>query len=177
MLWSAVQQGTEQRREYYRLPEATTQLAKISKLLLAMEKGSLTNLQGKTLEEIEIEAEAGNSFHKKTVTASVDGGVASIAGSITTISDLVLVPFTFGLSLIVTAVGIGVVTTGSVMSVSGNITVTVLLWPDKTSSSVPGCKQSQIVQRTMVPVVLSQWSSETRFLQGICGSSSCPGLS
>ena len=42
-------------REYYRLPEATTQLAKISKLLLAMEKGSLTHLQGKTLEEIEIE--------------------------------------------------------------------------------------------------------------------------
>ncbi|KAF4072633.1 hypothetical protein AMELA_G00265280 [Ameiurus melas] len=42
-------------REYYRLPEAPTQLAKISKLLLAMEKGSLTNLQGKTLEEIEIE--------------------------------------------------------------------------------------------------------------------------
>ncbi|XP_055080972.1 uncharacterized protein LOC129456606 [Periophthalmus magnuspinnatus] len=42
-------------REFYRLPEATTQLAKISKLLLAMEKGSLGNLQGKTLEEIEIE--------------------------------------------------------------------------------------------------------------------------
>ncbi|XP_035863924.1 uncharacterized protein LOC118496404 [Sander lucioperca] len=42
-------------REHYRLPEATTQLAKISKLLLAMEKGSLTNLQGKTLDEIEIE--------------------------------------------------------------------------------------------------------------------------
>ncbi|XP_078790319.1 uncharacterized protein LOC111947145 isoform X1 [Oryzias latipes] len=42
-------------REYYRLPEATTQLAKISKLLIAMEKGSLQNLQGKTLEEIEIE--------------------------------------------------------------------------------------------------------------------------
>ncbi|XP_028275106.1 serine/threonine-protein kinase PAK 1 isoform X25 [Parambassis ranga] len=42
-------------REYYRLPEATTQLAKISKLLLAMEKGSLTNLQGKSLEEIDIE--------------------------------------------------------------------------------------------------------------------------
>ncbi|XP_028271116.1 uncharacterized protein LOC114444039 isoform X1 [Parambassis ranga] len=42
-------------REYYRLPEATTQLAKISKLLLALEKGSLTNLQGKSLEEIDIE--------------------------------------------------------------------------------------------------------------------------
>ncbi|XP_062331740.1 uncharacterized protein LOC134032000 isoform X2 [Osmerus eperlanus] len=46
-------------REYYRLPEATTQLAKISKLLLAMEKGSLGNLQGKTLDEIEIEDCAG----------------------------------------------------------------------------------------------------------------------
>ncbi|XP_077436699.1 cytoplasmic protein NCK2a isoform X6 [Vanacampus margaritifer] len=42
-------------REYYRLPEATTQLAKISKLLIAMEKGTLASLQGKTLEEIEIE--------------------------------------------------------------------------------------------------------------------------
>ncbi|KAM9707776.1 uncharacterized protein ACNS7B_000282 isoform 5-T5 [Menidia menidia] len=42
-------------RDYYRLPEATTQLAKISKLLLAMERGTLGNLQGKTLEEIEIE--------------------------------------------------------------------------------------------------------------------------
>ncbi|KAI7812500.1 hypothetical protein IRJ41_002902 [Triplophysa rosa] len=48
-------------REYYRLPEATTQLAKISKLLLAMEKGSLTSLQGKTLEEIDIEGYRGNS--------------------------------------------------------------------------------------------------------------------
>uniref|UniRef100_A0A096LQ63 Uncharacterized protein n=1 Tax=Poecilia formosa TaxID=48698 RepID=A0A096LQ63_POEFO len=44
-------------REYYRLPEATTQLAKISKLLLAMEKGSLRSLQGKSLDEIEIEGQ------------------------------------------------------------------------------------------------------------------------
>ncbi|KAL7846096.1 hypothetical protein AOLI_G00242880 [Acnodon oligacanthus] len=44
-------------REYYRLPEATTQLAKISKLLLAMEKGCLPDLQGKSLDDIEIEDE------------------------------------------------------------------------------------------------------------------------
>lgn len=31
-------------REYYRLPEATIQLAKISKLLMAMEKGRLPDL-------------------------------------------------------------------------------------------------------------------------------------
>jgi len=45
-------------REYYRLSQTPTQLAKISKLLLAMEKGSLRNLQGKTLDEIEIEGNA-----------------------------------------------------------------------------------------------------------------------
>ncbi|KAL7853949.1 hypothetical protein AOLI_G00207930 [Acnodon oligacanthus] len=44
-------------REYYRLSEATTQLAKISKLLLAMEKGCLPDLQGKSLDDIEIEDE------------------------------------------------------------------------------------------------------------------------
>ncbi|KAL7846095.1 hypothetical protein AOLI_G00242870 [Acnodon oligacanthus] len=47
----------EATHEYYRLPEATTQLAKISKLLLAMEKGCLPDLQGKSLDDIEIEDE------------------------------------------------------------------------------------------------------------------------
>ncbi|KAL0189909.1 hypothetical protein M9458_017008, partial [Cirrhinus mrigala] len=65
------------------------------------------------------------AFHKKTVTASVGGGVASVAGSITTITGLVLAPFTFGTSLIVTAVGIGVATAGGVTSASANITDTV----------------------------------------------------
>lgn len=39
-------------REYYRLPQSTIQLAKISKLLMAMEKGSVKDIQGKTLDEI-----------------------------------------------------------------------------------------------------------------------------
>ncbi|XP_073667997.1 uncharacterized protein [Paramisgurnus dabryanus] len=42
-------------REHYRLPEATIQLAKISKLLLAMDKGCLGSIQGKSLDEIQIE--------------------------------------------------------------------------------------------------------------------------
>ncbi|KAG7527120.1 hypothetical protein JOB18_049555 [Solea senegalensis] len=57
-------------REYYRLPEATTQLAKISKLLLAMENGSLTNLQGKTLEETEIEGGKSQHYVLATVVAT-----------------------------------------------------------------------------------------------------------
>lgn len=42
-------------RDFYRLPVPTTQLAKISKLLLSMEKGDLSGLQGKSLDDIEIE--------------------------------------------------------------------------------------------------------------------------
>ncbi|XP_043978900.1 uncharacterized protein LOC122834482 isoform X2 [Gambusia affinis] len=44
-------------REFYRLPVPTTQLAKISKLLLSMEKGHVSTLQGKSLDDIEIEDE------------------------------------------------------------------------------------------------------------------------
>ncbi|XP_061583863.1 uncharacterized protein LOC133448900 isoform X2 [Cololabis saira] len=42
-------------RDFYRLPVPTTQLAKISKLLISMEKGHLSTIQGKSLDEIEIE--------------------------------------------------------------------------------------------------------------------------
>ncbi|MED6245114.1 hypothetical protein ATANTOWER_031603, partial [Ataeniobius toweri] len=41
-------------REFYRLPESTLQLAKVSKLLIAMEKGKLSDLQGKGLDDIDI---------------------------------------------------------------------------------------------------------------------------
>ncbi|XP_067374903.1 uncharacterized protein [Channa argus] len=44
-------------RSYYRLPEATIEIAKISKLLMAMEKGTLARFQGKGLDDIDFEAE------------------------------------------------------------------------------------------------------------------------
>ncbi|XP_034747424.1 uncharacterized protein LOC117956459 isoform X1 [Etheostoma cragini] len=43
--------------DFYRLPVPTTHLAKISKLLLSMEKGNLSSMQGRSLDEIEIEDE------------------------------------------------------------------------------------------------------------------------
>nr|XP_033507650.1 uncharacterized protein LOC117272723 isoform X3 [Epinephelus lanceolatus]XP_033507652.1 uncharacterized protein LOC117272723 isoform X4 [Epinephelus lanceolatus] len=76
-------------------------------------------------------ADAADIFHKKTVTASVGGGVASVAGSITTITGLILAPFTAGASLIVTAVGIGVATAGGIASASANITDTVYSKTDR----------------------------------------------
>ncbi|XP_034092633.1 uncharacterized protein LOC117559977 isoform X2 [Gymnodraco acuticeps] len=44
-------------RQFYRLPEGTLQLAKISKLLMALEQGRLAEFQGKTLDDISIDPE------------------------------------------------------------------------------------------------------------------------
>ncbi|KAM8825916.1 uncharacterized protein ACB058_019368 [Synchiropus picturatus] len=48
-------------RDFYRLPVPTTQLAKISKLLLTLEKGTLSKIQGKSLDDIEIQDEIDTS--------------------------------------------------------------------------------------------------------------------
>ncbi|XP_034535193.1 uncharacterized protein LOC117809795 isoform X2 [Notolabrus celidotus] len=42
-------------RQYYRLPEGTLQLAKISKVLMALERGQLSQFQGKNLDQINID--------------------------------------------------------------------------------------------------------------------------
>ena len=46
-------------REYYRLPESTLQVAKVSKLLLKMEKGELGDLAGKGFDDIEVNSDEG----------------------------------------------------------------------------------------------------------------------
>ncbi|XP_072047723.1 uncharacterized protein [Amphiura filiformis] len=44
-------------REFYRLPERTLQLAKVSKVLLQMQAGNIRNLAGRSLNDVEIEEE------------------------------------------------------------------------------------------------------------------------
>ncbi|KTG32477.1 hypothetical protein cypCar_00022831 [Cyprinus carpio] len=87
---------------------------------------SLFNQRGASLQRRILEllalADTADSFHKKTVSAAVGGGVASVAGGIATITGLILAPFTFGASTIVTAVGISVATAGSITSATANIT-------------------------------------------------------
>ncbi|XP_041752432.2 uncharacterized protein LOC121581112 isoform X3 [Coregonus clupeaformis] len=82
------------------------------------------SLQGRILELL-AQADAADQFHKRTVAAAVGGGVASVCGSVATITGLILAPFTFGASIIVTAVGISVATAGSIASATANITDTV----------------------------------------------------
>ncbi len=49
-------------RQFYRLPEGTLQLAKMSKVLMAMEKGTLSEFKGKKLDEIEIDPNGRSIF-------------------------------------------------------------------------------------------------------------------
>lgn len=47
-------------RQYYRLPQGTIQLAKMSKVLLAVENGTLSQYKGQALDDIEIDPEGMN---------------------------------------------------------------------------------------------------------------------
>lgn len=49
-------------REYYRLPEQTLQLAKVSKVLFNMESGNLQNLAARSLDDIQIHPDEGTVF-------------------------------------------------------------------------------------------------------------------
>ena len=42
-------------REFYRLPERTLQLAKVSKVLLQLQAGNIGNLAGRTMEEVDVQ--------------------------------------------------------------------------------------------------------------------------
>lgn len=56
-------------REYYRLPKSTLEVAKIGKILMALEQGSDT-YKGKTLEEISLSDSEGNIRLCVTVASS-----------------------------------------------------------------------------------------------------------
>jgi hypothetical protein len=53
-------------RNFYRLPNEVIQTAKVSRILLALEKGNISKYSGKTLDEIDLEDDEGitlfNSF-------------------------------------------------------------------------------------------------------------------
>ncbi|KAF0046652.1 hypothetical protein F2P81_000285 [Scophthalmus maximus] len=106
------------------LEQAADRVYMAARLFVRLFNQRGASLQQRILELLAL-ADASDQFHKRTVTAAVGGGVASVAGSLATITGLILAPFTFGASIIVTAVGIGVATAGSIASATANITDTV----------------------------------------------------
>ncbi|XP_036072285.1 uncharacterized protein LOC112151985 isoform X4 [Oryzias melastigma] len=129
--WNTVKGWTEwnkssnfQEDEESAVEQAADRVYMAARLFVRLFNQRGASLQHRILELLAV-ADAADQFHKRTVSAAVGGGVASVAGSIATITGLILAPFTFGASIIVTAVGIGVATAGSITSATANITDTV----------------------------------------------------
>lgn len=78
-----------------------------------------------TIAELRRIADGLDHFHHGATIASITGGAVSAAGGITTVVGLILAPFTFGASLIVTGVGLGVAAAGGVTSATATISDTV----------------------------------------------------
>ncbi|XP_031594533.1 uncharacterized protein si:cabz01007807.1 isoform X2 [Oreochromis aureus] len=62
-----------------------------------------------------------NEFHQKAKIAGITGGTTTAVGGVTAIAGLALAPFTFGASLVITAVGVGVAAAGGITSASAAI--------------------------------------------------------
>ncbi|XP_072769285.1 uncharacterized protein [Nerophis lumbriciformis] len=122
--WTEWNEATQNNDAEEIVEQAADRVFMAARLFVRLFNHRGASLQQRILELVTL-ADAADNFHKKTVKASIGGGVASVAGSITTITGLILAPFTAGTSLIVTAVGIGVATAGGVASASANITDTV----------------------------------------------------
>ncbi|KAG9463248.1 hypothetical protein GDO78_022131 [Eleutherodactylus coqui] len=60
-------------------------------------------------------------LHREATIASITGSSFGIAGGITTLAGLALAPVTFGTSLIVTAIGVGVAAGGGIAGASASI--------------------------------------------------------
>uniref|UniRef100_A0AAY4BRL2 Uncharacterized protein n=1 Tax=Denticeps clupeoides TaxID=299321 RepID=A0AAY4BRL2_9TELE len=62
-----------------------------------------------------------NNFHKRAKIGGITGGTTAAVGGAAAIAGLALAPVTFGASLIVSAVGLGVATAGGITSASAAI--------------------------------------------------------
>lgn len=62
-----------------------------------------------------------SQFHQKAKITGITGGTTAAVGGVTAVAGLVLAPFTFGASLVMTAVGVGVATAGGITSASAAI--------------------------------------------------------
>ncbi|XP_062259765.1 uncharacterized protein LOC133968002 isoform X3 [Platichthys flesus] len=80
-----------------------------------------------------------DKFNKRTKIAQITGGSTSAIGGIATIAGLALAPVTFGTSLIVTAVGLGVATAGGLTSAGAGIS-------NQVNNSMDRKKVEKIVQ-------------------------------
>lgn len=81
----------------------------------------LTDLQAKVKELRQI-ADSYETWYHATTRGSLVGGIIGATGGITTLVGLALAPFTFGSSMVVAAVGMGIGVTGGITGAASTIT-------------------------------------------------------
>ncbi|XP_074530856.1 uncharacterized protein LOC141793879 [Halichoeres trimaculatus] len=74
-------------RQYYRLPQGTLQLAKMSKVLLAVEKGTLSQYKGQALDDIEINPEEKVDCSQEPDVSSDEDELANVSSAIETTAE------------------------------------------------------------------------------------------
>ncbi|XP_069044695.1 apolipoprotein L6-like isoform X1 [Lepisosteus oculatus] len=121
--WSSDEGFTEE-QENRRLADTASRVYKGIQLFSQLFEDRAQELQA-LVDELWQIADGVDRFHRGATIASVTGGVVSAAGGIATITGLILAPFTFGASVIVTAVGLGVATAGGVTSASATVSDSV----------------------------------------------------
>ncbi|XP_055057495.2 uncharacterized protein apold1a isoform X1 [Misgurnus anguillicaudatus] len=119
--WSIWNESTHFQKDELAVEAVADRVFMAARLFVSLFNQRGASLQRRVVDLLAV-ADTADSFHKKTVSAAIGGGVASVAGGIATITGLILAPFTFGTSTIVTAVGISVATAGSITSATANIT-------------------------------------------------------
>lgn len=62
-----------------------------------------------------------SNFHRRAKIANITGGTTTAVGGVAAITGLALAPVTFGISLIVSTVGLGVATAGGITAASASI--------------------------------------------------------
>lgn len=85
-----------------------------------------------------------NEFHQKAKIAGITGGTTTAVGGVTAIAGLALAPFTFGASLVITAIGVGVATAGGITSASAAISDNVNNMQDQKKVSCSFIKRSAV---------------------------------
>lgn len=85
-----------------------------------------------------------NEFHQKAKVAGITGGTTTAVGGVTAIAGLALAPFTFGASLVITAIGVGVATAGGITSASAAISDNVNNMQDQKKVSCSFIKRSAV---------------------------------
>lgn len=66
-----------------------------------------------------------SNFHHRTKIANITGGTTTAVGGAAAIAGLALVPVTFGASIIISAIGLGVATAGGITAASATISDTI----------------------------------------------------